>query len=138
MNQRYFSKSHLSFVQELKSAWIVSIYGKSDFGIFCPRGFLVSMKNQLFELLGISKNPLTPSKYRFPPLHPHWWSCRLHWWSRSLHCWSHSRHPRRCLRLQPQYVGIGILRGLGDSWKSLKFKNGFSINTNNPRGPNKI
>ena len=29
-------------------------------------------------------------------------------------------------------VGIGILRGLGDSWKSLKSKNRFSTNTNNP------
>ena len=34
MNQTYFSKSHLSFVQELKSAWIVGIYGKADFWNF--------------------------------------------------------------------------------------------------------
>ena len=25
-----------------------------------------------------------PLTYRFRPLHPHWWSCRLHWWSRWL------------------------------------------------------
>ena len=37
----------------LKFAWIIGIYGKP-----------------IFWTLGISKNPLTPSKYRFPPLHP--------------------------------------------------------------------
>ena len=35
------------------SAWINGIYGKP-----------------IFWTLGISKNPLTPWKYRFPPLHP--------------------------------------------------------------------
>ena len=41
-------------------------YGKSDVGIFCPRGFLVFMGNPLFELLGISKNPLTPLNIPIP------------------------------------------------------------------------
>ena len=50
MNQTYFSKSDLSFVQELKSAWIVGISGKSDFWISSPRTFLVFMENHGFEL----------------------------------------------------------------------------------------
>ena len=34
------------------------------------------------------KFPNPPFSYRFPPLHPHWWSRSLYWWSRSLTRWS--------------------------------------------------
>ena len=66
MKQRYFSKSHLAFAKKTKSAWILGIYGKLDFGDFWSAWILGIYGKSIFCILGISKNPHNPLKIPIP------------------------------------------------------------------------
>ena len=71
MNQKYFSKSDLSFVQKIKSAYIFGIYGKSwfwkfepayIFGIYGKSTFFLYVRSlwHLFYKTIVKMDPQTP------------------------------------------------------------------------------